>query len=1203
MMSGDSLTPPLSPESTGFHIPDLLDPSPPKLSRPEETKDVCFRCIGEFLYKETLFHGDSYWRSGYLHWLLSCNTSHFVPETESLSLFEHTWPSSIMKNMNIDKLFLILKQQIGELQSLVQRSTVSFVIEETVNGQDIREQMCRFLQFIMISIQSNSVGDVDKLVVSLHSLLLYIGRLSDLPSHVLQSTFEGRKSNILYQYVHLHFDVYWRVLSIVHVLQIKFPDYKYRRRFCVTPDNDLNTSLYDQVLHVILWEFVTLGNFRQASKVDNEDPIKTSIFSCSCVKELWALVLRLTEWRSSSHLGESFWMSLHHVIKSVIDNEDVEMMTDCEDTSVLLNPPDGFKTDDKVGLCLWIMYCVSPLFGVQVTGSSVSDYSLVSNYHDLQSLLKKLLSTNGLTESTLRQHLKTCLLLTSHWEPDISILITLWDFFYKRLNQSDLSTGTGSLKSLELVDQSVCSMYERCKDWTRGHLGSLDKETSFQLFLRLLSQHVGELYRKGFTQEWKQVKGRIYSKFHARRIQDLMEGGLYNLSTLFITLGMTADLEDVASKLCDFYDMLDINSITFARRSVVWRGAFTLMLVYVDKQIDIGFLADRLVAAFTNVVSNFGGAGIDIKHSLWKMILIYLEGLQEIVENSETLQLSEYKLICPAIHKLLSVSSEHELRTTLATLHIVVDKFRQVRQQATVDVLPTVRCSLQHAEFGSALWQNVYSFILEHASTLTPPPILADIAASFCLLSLTSPSDDKSITFLDVFQTFAASDKVNVSISCRFLSHLLSCNKVLDKLRSDVDNYERLIVSVWFKCCLYVPAGSQMLAEITRPVMQLKSVQDILRQAEMDIIGDIDQAPVLFLKALETAHMKTQDWQEKMAFQKQIIPYFTDVQKSIAPILRTMSPAEVVNNIYRMTGYLIKYCAKLLYVQQDVIVPSLISSLIVPHSVLNPDVPLNNVFLNVIRDHLHLFIQGLRKLPYEKDPYVQRRFRDIVMLYLPKFSLSSSSSSASVTAAHPLVVSLSETFIQSPPQDSVKFRHYIILIVVNNLLPVKNMTVHPNHILGFSFIKEIVQRTASSEVKARELPMMLPVCLEYMLLLPNTSSTWNLVLAILQHLTEAFYCQKQCVQLCELTVVMEQFISSYFKFSSTGVLKLMEKMALLLQDAVVTVIPKLSESVRNIEKLRGFGTDQKLRGQYCQVLKQLGETGVQEIQKLKTSDT
>ena len=57
-----------------------------------------------------------------------------------------------------------------------------------------------------------------------------------------------------------------------------------------------------------------------------------------------------------------------------------------------------------------------------------------------------------------------------------------------------------------------------------------------------------------------------------------------------------------ASKLCDFYDMLDINSITFAKRSVVWRGAFTLMLVYVDRNIDISFLADRLAAAFTSVV-------------------------------------------------------------------------------------------------------------------------------------------------------------------------------------------------------------------------------------------------------------------------------------------------------------------------------------------------------------------------------------------------------------------------------------------------------------------------------------------------------------------------------------------------------------------------------------------------------------------------
>lgn len=58
-----------------------------------------------------------------------------------------------------------------------------------------------------------------------------------------------------------------------------------------------------------------------------------------------------------------------------------------------------------------------------------------------------------------------------------------------------------------------------------------------------------------------------------------------------------------------------------------------------------------------------------------------------------------------------------------------------------------------------------------------------------------------------------------------------------------------------------------------------------------------------------------QTWQGKMEFQQKVIPYFCDVQKHIAPVLRNLGPAEVVNNVFRMTGYLIKYCAKLIYVR------------------------------------------------------------------------------------------------------------------------------------------------------------------------------------------------------------------------------------------------------------------------------------------------
>ena len=56
------------------------------------------------------------------------------------------------------------------------------------------------------------------------------------------------------------------------------------------------------------------------------------------------------------------------------------------------------------------------------------------------------------------------------------------------------------------------------------------------------------------------------------------------------------------SKLCDFYDMLDVTRISFSKRSVVWCGAFTLMLIYAEKQLDVGFLADKMASALDSAV-------------------------------------------------------------------------------------------------------------------------------------------------------------------------------------------------------------------------------------------------------------------------------------------------------------------------------------------------------------------------------------------------------------------------------------------------------------------------------------------------------------------------------------------------------------------------------------------------------------------------
>ena len=50
------------------------------------------------------------------------------------------------------------------------------------------------------------------------------------------------------------------------------------------------------------------------------------------------------------------------------------------------------------------------------------------------------------------------------------------------------------------------------------------------------------------TIEWRQMRGRIYSKFHGRKMLELSPVGLHNSITLFLCLAKTTDMVDVVSR-------------------------------------------------------------------------------------------------------------------------------------------------------------------------------------------------------------------------------------------------------------------------------------------------------------------------------------------------------------------------------------------------------------------------------------------------------------------------------------------------------------------------------------------------------------------------------------------------------------------------------------------------------------------------------
>lgn len=56
------------------------------------------------------------------------------------------------------------------------------------------------------------------------------------------------------------------------------------------------------------------------------------------------------------------------------------------------------------------------------------------------------------------------------------------------------------------------------------------------------------------------------------------------------------------AKLVDIYNMLEFSKLSFARRSVVWRGAHSVMLLYVHRDLDISFLAEKMALTFNSAV-------------------------------------------------------------------------------------------------------------------------------------------------------------------------------------------------------------------------------------------------------------------------------------------------------------------------------------------------------------------------------------------------------------------------------------------------------------------------------------------------------------------------------------------------------------------------------------------------------------------------
>ncbi|XP_064198170.1 protein MMS22-like [Anguilla rostrata] len=1231
---GQSLTPPVSP----FEPDSQCDFSP---ARPP-----WFSCAFEPSRDEArTVSSEGYIARGSLKRLmLRLDPAPGDCEADTVELFGFPWVTETALVESSNFLFSLFKQKILSLESLVQNSSHDFAQASSLHfeAEALRQQCVQFLQYVKVFTfrfveppraldegVAHPYEDLEAqfpsaLLEELFGVTLLIGRLRDLPANV-QSSFtihhQGKLFPPSWHLLHLYLDCHWSLLEILHLLGEKMQSQVvYAHQFVnLTGENLTSVSLFEEHLNSLLCDLISMA-MNKYSKVRPTEALTTQHYHCTCTKELWILIRHLLEHRSRVLHTQSFWSYISAPLQGHLKGESqAGLPSPCRDT---------------LGFTWWLVTQLADLGQYSRNGTLHSE-KVEDNWSLVIELLKLTCSPQGgLQEEQVRMHVHCCLSLCLLWDSNSSAVTTLWEYYCKNLNASFTVPWLGvaglcsvSRTPLALLEKArvCCSREPRSPSLLRsaGHAQLYRSANSFHIFLRILALHLTQDGAAAGA-PWRQMKGRIYSKFHQRRMKELSEGGLSNFLLLFLVLARAGELEDVAARTFDLLELLSPPPLGPALQALVWRGQLALLLLFVEKGLDVGALAERLGAAFARVAREFYLKTTEParKLALWGPLESYLEGAEEVFQTSAFLHLSEERLLNQGFSLLLPACRPSEINSALgfvqsilAQLQRVLQRCAQLSHTAAAASPPPSVAKERHLAVAGALWANLFPFLRSSRLSQTPPAQLADSAAGFTLLALelpgSAPQDLQPHPVLSIMQFFSWDDMLHPLLVTRYLIHLLQNSALVSSLSAaGSGSAQAQCVRAWVRSVLQQHlhrsadgtdsragrALADLLPELTRLVFQLPEVESLLQGAGLPS-GASRQEPVpalaTFIKAVGRAYSRLESLAERSGMVTRALEYVGDVLKHIKPYLVNKGPPEGLQLAYWAVGCVVKQWSPLLATSKaQQLLFRIVDVLLLPHAVFQQDKGLSPQVLSAVKENLPLYLQGLSVaagVAQIQGAYLKQQLHSVTSHYLGRF-LPATPSTATV-ANHPVLLAVCET---SPNPQGATLRKAILQVLSENFLQFKGHAPPPRLASVLAFLLELLRRMKDLSLELLTLP--LPAVLRCLMLV-NEPQVRKLSTDVLQLVVER--CASREGPCDQLSAVLKCFIEENAGVYDQQVYSILETVAILDQSVVSGLVPVLSQSLRNTETKRGLGRNTTLRNAYRKLLSHLGEGGQIEMISLE----
>ncbi|KAL0984652.1 hypothetical protein UPYG_G00144740 [Umbra pygmaea] len=1228
-----SLTPPISQFSGENHC-ELIPFQPP-----------CFSCASDTVRSDTRpLSSDGYIGRGSLkRMLLRLDPAPADYEGDTVDIFGFTWVTETALVESTTLLFGLFRQKLLKLETLIQSSSHDFGQASSLHyeAEDLRRHCVIFLQYVKVFLyrylepmcpteEGPSHPYIEQeaqlpstLLEELFGLTLLIGRLKDLPANILTMQYQGKLFPPSWHLLHLHLDTHWSVLEILHLLTHKMHgQVVYAHQFVnLTGENLTNNSLFEEHLCNLLSDLTGLAVCRY-NKVRPTEALTSHHYHCTCTKELWILLIQLLEHRSKVLHTQSFWAYINTLLRPLISGrplpeQDSGLPTRCK---------------DPLGFTWWLVTHLAELGQYSCNGTLQNQKHLEDNWTFVEELLRSTCDSKRMQqEEQIRMHVHCCLTLCMLWEPNTATVTTLWEYYSKNLSGSFTVPWLG-VSGLGSVCKTPLALLEQARTCcspaplsSSGHTQLYRSANSFHIFLRVLALYLAQDNAGGAP--WRQIKGRVYSKFHQKRMQELSEAGLMNFLMLFMVLARQAELEDVAGRACELLGLLP-SDLPPAQRSLVWRGQLALLLLFQERGLDVGAQASWLAASFSRTAREFYLKTTEPSRrlSLWGPLGSYLEGVAEVFESSISLALSEERLLNEGFGLLLPACRQSELNSALGFLQTVLRELRRVHQcsvhsgqmtcasDARPSLASTGVAKEHHLAVAAALWAHFFPFLRSLRLSNTPMAQLADAAAGFTLLAFdlpsSAPQDLQPNPIQSILQCFGWDDMLHPLLVTRYLPHLLQNSDLMSSVSSSCAGSmsgpsQAPSVRAWFRCVLQQhihknPDGTdsragkaleEQLSELTRLVLKLPEVDSLLQRAELQpgAGGKLEPRPALemFVKAVGRVYSRLQVLPERTAMVSRALDYIGDVMKYIKPYLVNKNPQEGLLQAYWAVGCVVRHWSPLLATSKaQQLLFNIVNGLLLPNSLSGLD--------KALRDSLPLYLQGLSiaaSASQSQGAYLKKQLRDVISKYLDHFLPAGPSVGA--VANHPVLLAACEA---TPTLRGCALRRSILQVISESFLQFKGSAPPPRLVTVLAFLLELLRRNSDSDPALLTMP--LPSVLRCLMMV-NEPQVKKSSTDVLQLVVER--CSAACGHVpCHHTVaVLRSFVEENEGIYDRQVYSILETVAVLDSRAVLALIPVLSMSLRNTEHKRGLGKNTTLRNAYRKLLTLLGDSGQAEMISLE----